>query len=880
MTHNITENPTQTTTYTGAQIGSHNGSNGSHTANVGNINNNAEDVTKTICIVGCSLTGVMLANTLLSKGVKNIIIIESATEEQLTKNNDRTVTISHNTVRVLEEAGVLRNPEVLDTFEELNQRKNNIKKNEAGQNQAETCKAGQINVCGRSEQGLCEGDFTNSTNADSTNENTALQNENYGTIKEIKVYDNSNQPAMTLTIDEVNANIRQSNALHNEKMKPENNTVRMSITERILNALQSDAKSDSKSNYSRDYSNSCEDNCGDGYGYGYCDDLIIESGLNSSSKGSANVCGGLSVDEVNCVKGCEFGESVNANVDSEVDSFGKVFYNSELISLGIKNIREKNSHNCQIVFGASISSIKNTKDGAIVMMNDKSDEIQSSQNKNTFNTDEINKSALYCSESGINKPESIEQVTELQEEEHKATQLDRKERLENKQDARFLNENELCRNVHKNELLEDELGNRLQKNKLSDSKLNENVSINNATDSCIKDTVIASKAFNINMHNINDTNNSENIIDIGNISNTSGTSCSNLVDTCNINNIVNNLGVGESGGTVCSDDTVCNAGNDNGGNENMPINIRKIDCEMVFMACGSRSPLLQKMPFKFNSHNYNQTAIMCTLTHQFNHNHCAVESFIPCGAIAMLPLQNQRQSSMVFITETDQAEALMKMPQREMKDVIKHYMPPLYGDISISSKPLSFGLAMHNATDIKHGNIYLLGHSMRAIHPLAGQGFNLITRDIEFVSNTIAKQFINNEAINEYANDSISCSLNGLLTSALNGSLSGLLSRSIKGILNKSPIQPLKKSLKKSARKSLNISDIQWLKHRSADNALMMMSMQILIESFGVKPFGVMGKLFTKMRTICMMAIDITPYLKQNLSKYAMGNHIINKLWR
>src|SRR6185437_16767299 len=63
-----------------------------------------------------------------------------------------------------------------------------------------------------------------------------------------------------------------------------------------------------------------------------------------------------------------------------------------------------------------------------------------------------------------------------------------------------------------------------------------------------------------------------------------------------------------------------------------------IDCRLVVAAEGRNSPLRRAAGIPVTYLPYDQTGIVCAISHQHPHNNVALEHFLPSGPFAQLPM--------------------------------------------------------------------------------------------------------------------------------------------------------------------------------------------------------------------------------------------------
>ena len=117
--------------------------------------------------------------------------------------------------------------------------------------------------------------------------------------------------------------------------------------------------------------------------------------------------------------------------------------------------------------------------------------------------------------------------------------------------------------------------------------------------------------------------------------------------------------------------------------------------------------------------------------HSKKHNNYAYEVFTKTGPLAVLPAPNKNKLFSTFIYSSK-----IKISHSDLKNLIKRNFSNTHGLINIDKKINFFELSPHISFP-NNKNLLILGDSLRSIHPVAGQGWNLGIKDIQTLTNVL-----------------------------------------------------------------------------------------------------------------------------------------------
>jgi 2-octaprenyl-6-methoxyphenol hydroxylase len=171
---------------------------------------------------------------------------------------------------------------------------------------------------------------------------------------------------------------------------------------------------------------------------------------------------------------------------------------------------------------------------------------------------------------------------------------------------------------------------------------------------------------------------------------------------------------------------------------------RTLKTSLILVAEGKESIVRQKLGIAVKSHDYKETALVLDISHKnWPHRGIAVEKFTPSGPFAILPKSQNggTESSLVWVEKgLIKRQDLLLLNQEEIHQLVAKKLDGYLEPFEIISEIKSFPLKLIQAKDRYKDRIVLVGDAAQAIHPLAGQGFNLGLRDLKNLSDLVLER--------------------------------------------------------------------------------------------------------------------------------------------
>ena len=170
------------------------------------------------------------------------------------------------------------------------------------------------------------------------------------------------------------------------------------------------------------------------------------------------------------------------------------------------------------------------------------------------------------------------------------------------------------------------------------------------------------------------------------------------------------------------------AGDDGGGT---------VTARLVVAADGRESPLRARAGIDVVRWRYPQVGIVCVAHHELPHRGIAHEHFLPAGPFAILPMtpdESGPRSSIVWTERAERAPAIMALDDDAFARELRARFGDFLGHLVPGKRRWAYPLSVVHARAYVAPRLALAGDSAHAIHPIAGQGFNIGLRDVAALS--------------------------------------------------------------------------------------------------------------------------------------------------
>ncbi|WP_309043861.1 2-octaprenyl-6-methoxyphenyl hydroxylase [Marinobacter sediminicola] len=166
-----------------------------------------------------------------------------------------------------------------------------------------------------------------------------------------------------------------------------------------------------------------------------------------------------------------------------------------------------------------------------------------------------------------------------------------------------------------------------------------------------------------------------------------------------------------------------------------------LKAKCLIVADGGRSVLREKLGFQTNHHGYDQNALIANVSTSDSHEFTAFERFTDAGPMALLPHGSPsragHQSALVWTLNDKELEEVLGMPDSDKCQRLQERFGWRLGRFTRIGECNHYPLTLTTVNEPIRPGVALVGNAAHALHPVAGQGFNLALRGLM----TLVEQF-------------------------------------------------------------------------------------------------------------------------------------------
>jgi len=163
---------------------------------------------------------------------------------------------------------------------------------------------------------------------------------------------------------------------------------------------------------------------------------------------------------------------------------------------------------------------------------------------------------------------------------------------------------------------------------------------------------------------------------------------------------------------------------------------KKKKYNLVIICSGSNSNIVKNIFKKnFTKYSYEEMSVTTIVSHKIYKNNTARQIFLDNEIIGLLPISNTK-TSIVWSVKKNLYEKNNLVLKKKLNFYLKNYLEKIKFKTKIEYQDLNFSVT----NKYFKNRILLFGDALHAIHPLAGQGFNMTLRDLSSLEKTLSNK--------------------------------------------------------------------------------------------------------------------------------------------
>jgi len=164
----------------------------------------------------------------------------------------------------------------------------------------------------------------------------------------------------------------------------------------------------------------------------------------------------------------------------------------------------------------------------------------------------------------------------------------------------------------------------------------------------------------------------------------------------------------------------------------------ELEARLVVAADGANSFIRNHLQIPTEYRDYGQTAVICNITPEIEHQGRAFECLTNTGPFAVLPHTGIR-CGLVWSVASESAAGVLELDDATfLAQAEKRFGRSELGPFLKAGKRTAYPLRLARAREDIRERLVILGNAAHAIHPIGAQGFNLALRDAAVLAEILA----------------------------------------------------------------------------------------------------------------------------------------------